>query len=88
MRAVELRLPHFQATYPALTFQGANQRVELVASHRRRGLRLPPLMFTAAGAMGLIMAALESDPAAADPADLVGGALPKIVWAPPERAAQ
>jgi len=51
-------------------------------------MRLPPLMFTAVDAMGLIMAALEGDPAAADPADLVGGALPKIVLALPERAAR
>jgi predicted DNA-binding transcriptional regulator YafY len=52
-----------------------------------RGLRLAPLMFTAAEAMGLIMAALEGDPAAADPNDLVGGALAKIVRVLPERVA-
>jgi predicted DNA-binding transcriptional regulator YafY len=52
-----------------------------------RGLRLPPLTFTVAEAMGLVMAVLEGDPAAADPADLVGGALAKIVRVLPERAA-
>ena len=52
-----------------------------------RGLRLPPLMFTAAEAMGLVMAVLEGHRAAADPADLVGGALAKIVRALPERVA-
>jgi predicted DNA-binding transcriptional regulator YafY len=52
------------------------------------GLRLPPLMFTAADTMRLIMAVLEGDLAAADPADLVGGALPKIVRVLPERAGQ
>jgi predicted DNA-binding transcriptional regulator YafY len=52
-----------------------------------RGLRLPPLMFTAAEAMGVVMAVLEGDPAAADPKDLVGGALAKIVRVLPERAA-
>src|ERR1043166_7478744 len=44
-----------------------------------RGLRLPPLMFTAAEAMGLVMAVLEGHRNAADPADLVGGALDKII---------
>lgn len=34
-----------------------------------RGLRLPPLMFTAAEALGLVMAVLEGHPKAADPAD-------------------
>src|ERR1700728_3221923 len=44
-----------------------------------RGLRLPPLTFTAAEASGLVMAVLEGHKGAADPADLVGGALAKIV---------
>jgi predicted DNA-binding transcriptional regulator YafY len=44
-----------------------------------RGLRLPPLTFTAAEAAGLVMAVLEGHRAAADPADLVGGALAKII---------
>jgi predicted DNA-binding transcriptional regulator YafY len=48
-----------------------------------RGLRLPPLMFTAAEALGLAMAVLEGDRNAADPTDLVGGALAKIVRALP-----
>jgi predicted DNA-binding transcriptional regulator YafY len=53
-----------------------------------RGLRLPPLMFTAAEAMGLVMAVLEGHRHAASPTDLVGGALAKIVRALPERVAR
>ena len=52
-----------------------------------RGLRLPPLMFTAAEAMGLAMAVLEGHRNAADPADLVGGALAKILRVLPEEVA-
>jgi predicted DNA-binding transcriptional regulator YafY len=52
-----------------------------------RGLRLPPLMFTAAEALGLVMAVLEGHPRAADPADPVGGALAKILRVLPERIA-
>lgn len=52
-----------------------------------RGLRLPPLTFTAAEALGLVMAVLEGHRDAADPADLVGSALAKIVRALPERVA-
>jgi len=44
-----------------------------------RGLRLPPLTFTAAEATGLVMAVLEGHRPATDPADLVGGALAKII---------
>jgi predicted DNA-binding transcriptional regulator YafY len=52
-----------------------------------RGLRLPPLMFTAAEAMGLVMAVLEGHRSAASPTDLVGGALAKIVRVLPRRVA-
>ena len=52
-----------------------------------RGLRLPPLTFTAAEAMGLVMAVLEGHRNAADPGDLVGGALGKIIRVLPERIA-
>ncbi|HTS98854.1 MAG TPA: WYL domain-containing protein [Streptosporangiaceae bacterium] len=52
-----------------------------------RGLRLPPLMFSAAEALGIVMAVLEGHREAADPADLVGGALAKIVRVLPERVA-
>jgi predicted DNA-binding transcriptional regulator YafY len=51
------------------------------------GLRLPPLTFTAAEAAGLVMAVLEGHRPAADPADLVGGALAKIVRVLPGRVA-
>jgi predicted DNA-binding transcriptional regulator YafY len=51
------------------------------------GLRLPPLTFTAAEAAGLVMAVLEGHPHAADPADLVGAALAKIVRVLPARVA-
>jgi predicted DNA-binding transcriptional regulator YafY len=52
-----------------------------------RGLRLPPLTFTTAEAMGLVMAVLEGHRNAADPADLVGSALGKIIRVLPERVA-
>jgi predicted DNA-binding transcriptional regulator YafY len=44
-------------------------------------------MFTAAEALGLVMAVLEGHSKAADPADPVGGALAKIVRVLPERVA-
>ena len=44
-----------------------------------RGLRLPPLTFTATEALGLVMAALDSQHPAADPDDPVGAALGKIL---------
>ncbi|GAA2828519.1 WYL domain-containing protein [Kitasatospora paracochleata] len=44
-----------------------------------RGYRIPPLMFTTAEALGLVMAVLEGRYAAADPADPVGSALGKIM---------
>lgn len=53
-----------------------------------RGLRLPPLMFSAAEAMGLVMAVIEGHRGAADPTDPVGGALAKILRVLPERAAR
>ncbi|MFC4947756.1 helix-turn-helix transcriptional regulator [Pseudonocardia sp. GCM10023141] len=49
-----------------------------------RGLRLPPLIFSAAEALGLVMAVLDGHHAAADPADPVGAALGKIIRALPE----
>jgi predicted DNA-binding transcriptional regulator YafY len=52
-----------------------------------RGARLPPLTFTAAEALGLVMAVLEGHRYAADPADLVGGALAKIVRVLPQKVA-
>jgi predicted DNA-binding transcriptional regulator YafY len=52
-----------------------------------RGLRLPPLMFTAAEAIGLAMAVLEGHRSAVNPVDPVGSALAKIVRAVPARVA-
>jgi predicted DNA-binding transcriptional regulator YafY len=49
-----------------------------------RGIRLPPLVFTAAEALGLVMAVLDGSHAAADADDLVGAALGKIIRALPE----
>src|SRR5215471_14720880 len=49
-----------------------------------RGIRLPPLVFTAAEALGLVMAALDGSHAAADADDPVGAALGKIIRALPE----
>jgi predicted DNA-binding transcriptional regulator YafY len=52
-----------------------------------RGLRLPPLVFTAAEALGLVMAVLDGHHDASDPTDPVGSALGKIVRALPEPVA-
>jgi predicted DNA-binding transcriptional regulator YafY len=52
-----------------------------------RSVRLPPLMFTAAEALGLVMAVLDGHHDAGDPADPVGSALGKIVRALPEPVA-
>ncbi|MEV0228557.1 WYL domain-containing protein [Nonomuraea sp. NPDC050786] len=52
-----------------------------------RGLRLPPLMFTATEALGLVMAVLDGHHDAGDSAGPVGGALGKIVRALPEPVA-
>ena len=52
-----------------------------------RGVRLPPLMFTAAEALGLVMAVLDGHHDVSDPTDPVGGALGKIVRALPEAVA-
>ena len=52
-----------------------------------RGLRLPPLVFSSAEALGLVMAVLDGHHDASDPADPVGGALGKIVRALPEPVA-
>ncbi|CAN5129773.1 WYL domain-containing protein [soil metagenome] len=49
-----------------------------------RGLRLPPVTFSAAEALGLVMAVLDGHHDASDPADPVGSALGKIVRALPE----
>jgi predicted DNA-binding transcriptional regulator YafY len=52
-----------------------------------RGLRLPPLMFSATEALGLVMAVLDGHHDAGDPSDPVGSALGKIVRALPESVA-
>ncbi|MEV0649134.1 WYL domain-containing protein [Phytomonospora sp. NPDC050363] len=52
-----------------------------------RGLRLPPLTFGAAEALGLVMAVLDGHHDAGDATSLVGGALAKIVRALPEPVA-
>ncbi len=52
-----------------------------------RGLRLPPLIFGATEALGLVMAVLDGHHNASDPSDLVGGALGKIMRALPEPVA-
>lgn len=48
-----------------------------------RGARLPPVVFTQAEALGLVMAVLDGQPAAADSEDLVGSALDKVIRALP-----
>jgi predicted DNA-binding transcriptional regulator YafY len=52
-----------------------------------RGLRIPPLMFTAAEALALVMAVLDGHHQAGDPADPVGSALGKIARVLPESVA-
>jgi predicted DNA-binding transcriptional regulator YafY len=49
-----------------------------------RGIRLPPVVFSAAEALGLVMAVLDGSHAAADADDPVGAALGKIIRALPE----
>jgi predicted DNA-binding transcriptional regulator YafY len=49
-----------------------------------RGIRLPPLLFSAAEALGLVMAVLDGSHAATDSDDPVGTALGKIIRALPE----
>ena len=51
-----------------------------------RGMRLPPLMFTSAEALGLVMAAVEGR-GASDSTEPVGSALAKIIRVLPERVA-
>ncbi|WP_422774943.1 helix-turn-helix transcriptional regulator [Plantactinospora sp. WMMC1484] len=50
----------------------------------RRGTRLPPIVFTEAEALGLVMAVLDGRPSATDVDDLVGSALTKVIQALPE----
>lgn len=52
-----------------------------------RGVRLPPLTFTATEALGMVMAVLDGHHDAADTADPVGNALRKIMRALPETVA-
>lgn len=52
-----------------------------------RGLRLPPLMFSATEALGLVMAVLDGHHDAADPTRPVGSALGKLLRALPEPVA-
>jgi len=50
----------------------------------RRGTKLPPIVFTQAEALGLVMAVLDGQPAAAEADDPVGAALGKVIQALPE----
>jgi predicted DNA-binding transcriptional regulator YafY len=50
-------------------------------------VRLPPLVFDAAEALGLVMAVLDGHHVASDPADPVGAALGKLMRALPEPVA-
>ncbi len=52
-----------------------------------RGLRLPPLVFTAGEALGLVMAVLDGHHAAGDPQDPVGSAVGKIMRSLPTAVA-
>lgn len=50
-----------------------------------RGARLPPVSFTEAEALALVMAVLDGQPSATEPGDVVGEALGKVIRALPER---
>ncbi|NUT35510.1 MAG: WYL domain-containing protein [Hamadaea sp.] len=50
----------------------------------RRGTRLPPIVFTQAEALGLVMAVLDGHPPAAGTDDLIGAALAKVIQALPD----
>lgn len=52
-----------------------------------RGARIPPLMFSPAEALGLVMAVLDGHHEVSDPTDPVGGAIGKIVRALPQPVA-
>lgn len=52
-----------------------------------RGVRLPPMMFSAAEALGLVMAVLDGHHDAGDAADPVGNALGKLIRALPAAVA-
>jgi predicted DNA-binding transcriptional regulator YafY len=52
-----------------------------------RGLRIPPLLFTADEALGLVMAVLDGHHEAGDPSSPVGSALGKMLRALPEAVA-
>lgn len=53
-----------------------------------RGTRLPPVVFTQAEALGLVMAVLDGRPSATDVEDLVGSALGKVIRAMPDSVAR
>jgi predicted DNA-binding transcriptional regulator YafY len=55
--------------------------------HLGRGLRLPPLVFSSAEALSLVMAVLDGHHEAGDPASAAGAALGKIIRALPEPVA-
>jgi predicted DNA-binding transcriptional regulator YafY len=52
-----------------------------------RGLRLPPLMFSADEALALVMALLDGHHEVGDPSDVIGNALGKLLRALPESVA-
>ncbi|MBM6401152.1 helix-turn-helix transcriptional regulator [Phycicoccus sonneratiae] len=52
-----------------------------------RGTRLPPLVFSSAEALGLVMAVLDGHHPTSDPDDAVGAAVAKLLRAMPQRVA-
>jgi predicted DNA-binding transcriptional regulator YafY len=71
-----------EAEIPVLTTRGRHGGYAV-----GRGVRLPPLVFTATEALGMVMAVLEGHHDAADTTDSVGNALRKIMRALPEAVA-
>lgn len=68
-----------EAGIPVASFRGPYGGYRL-----GRGTRLPPVLFTQAEALGLVMAVLDGQPEATDPDDLVGAALGKVIRALPD----
>lgn len=68
-----------EAGIPVTSTRGPNGGYRL-----GRGMRLPPVSFTEVEALGLVIAVLDSRPAATDTGDVVGSALGKVIRALPE----
>lgn len=87
--AVRLEVSERAARRTVTTLRAAGVPIESVRGPHGgyrlgRGLRLPPLVFTATEALGLVMAVLDGSHDADDPDQPVGAALGKLIGALPE----